>query len=220
MVGHMTLCCSGNRFSSSTATLFATKVLPVTESLTILRVSLLLLLPLPLIVCFLLLLPPNPFFLCPLKPSPPSFLSSLLTPPSPSSPRPLSLPQMGKNSMQKVICPKEDRSQLPEPAIEVAVLLDAAAACSTLQTLDLSGVTFTLDMADKVASIRETRPDLTITYGGTGGHTRVKQLTPPLEKLRNYAAEHSLNLEDLFRSFDTDHSGHLSREQFTLSLKV
>ena len=177
--------CSGNRFSSATASLFATKVLPVYETLRVLRVS---------------------------------------SRPSHSHPsHPPSLPpshQMGKNSMQKMIAPREDHGQLPEPAADVAGLLEAATACSSLSTLDLSGFTFTLDMADKVAGMRETRPDLTVIFGGTGGHVRVKPLAPPLEKLVRYTTEHALVLEDLFRSFDKEQTGQLSGDEFRTSLQV
>ena len=128
--------------------------------------------------------------------------------------------QMGKNSMQRIITPKEDHSQLPEPATEVEALLDAAAASPSLLTLDLSGFTFTLAMADKVAEMKETRPSLTIVYGGTGGYTRVKPLAPPLEKLIKYATESSLSLENLFRSFDKEQRGHLLEEDFRNSLQV
>lgn len=122
--------------------------------------------------------------------------------------------------MQRIIVPKEDRSQLPEPAIDVASLLEAAAASNSLLTLDLSGFTFTLEMADKVSELRETRPSLTILYSGTGGYSRVRPLTAPLEKLVQYGRENSLVLEDLFRSFDKEGTGHLSEELFRQSLQV
>ena len=122
--------------------------------------------------------------------------------------------------MQRVISPTGDYSQLPEPAVDVAALLSAAQACPSLTSLDLSGFTFTLDMADRVVEMRETRPDLTVVYGGTGGYSRTKPLTPPLEKLVVYAAENSLVLEDLFRSFDKDQSGQLTGEEFRNSLQV
>lgn len=122
--------------------------------------------------------------------------------------------------MQRIICPKEDHSQLPEPAVDVSALLDAAASSSSLTTLDLSGVTFTLDMAEKVAQMKETCPNLSVMYSGTGGYTRVRPLAPPLEKLVKYAAENQLVLEDLFRSFDKEETGHLPEEEFSNSLKV
>ena len=128
--------------------------------------------------------------------------------------------QMGKNSMQRVIAPREDRSQLPEPAVDVAALLEAAAASPSLATLDLSGFTFTLDMANKVTEMRETHPHLSIIYSGTGGYSRVKPLAPPLEKLVKYATENNLALEDLFRSFDKEQKGHLLQDEFRDSLKV
>lgn len=121
--------------------------------------------------------------------------------------------------MQRIIAPKEDHSQLPEPATDVAVLLDAAAA-SSLHTLDLSGFTFTLDMANKITQMKETNPSLSVIYAGTGGYSKVKPLPPPLEKLVKYAAENKLVLEDLFRSFDKEQTGHLPEEEFRNSLKV
>ena len=107
-----------------------------------------------------------------------------------------------------------------QPVGDVASLLAAAASSSSLTLLDLSGYTFTLDMADKVAEMKETRPDLTVVYGGTGGYSKSKPPTPPLEKLVKYAAEHSLVLEDLFRSFDKETTGQLTGEQFKASLQV
>ncbi|CAI8015273.1 Leucine-rich repeat-containing protein 74A [Geodia barretti] len=147
---------SANRFLQATASLFATKVLPVCETLKVLR--------------------------------------------------------MGKNSMQKVY------PESTQPVGDVASLLEAASS-SSLTLLDLSGYTFTLAMADKVIEMEEKRPDLTVIYGGTGGYSKTKPLTPPLEKLVKYAEEHSLVLEDLFRSFDKEETGQLSGEMFKSSLK-
>ena len=141
--------------------------------------------------------------------------SNYYLPPPPPPP-----PQIGKNSMQRIVVPSEDHSKLPEPAVDVEALLDAAAASSSLLTLDLSGFTFTLDMADKVSKMRETHPNLSVTYGGTGGYAKVKPLTPPLEKLVKYAAENKLVLGDLFRSFDKEQTGHLPEEEFRNALKV
>ena len=120
---------------------------------------------------------------------------------------------MGKNSMQKVY------PESTQPVGDVASLLEAASS-SSLTLLDLSGYTFTLAMADKVIEMEEKRPDLTVIYGGTGGYSKTKPLTPPLEKLVKYAEEHSLVLDDLFRSFDKEETGQLSGEMFKSSLKV
>lgn len=122
--------------------------------------------------------------------------------------------------MQRIIIPQEDHSQLPEPVVDVDTLLDAAVASSSLTTLDLSGFTFTLDMADKVAQMKETRPNLSVIYSGTGGYTKVKPLAHPLEKLAKYAADNQLILEDLFRSFEKEETGHLPEEEFRNSLQV
>lgn len=122
--------------------------------------------------------------------------------------------------MQRIITPKEDHSQLSDPLTDIGTLLDAAATCTTLTTLDLSGFTFTIDLADKVTEMRSSRPDLTIIYGGTGGNMKVKPLASPLEKLMKYSTKNNLILEDLFRSFDKEQCGVLSEEQFRQSLQV
>ena len=98
-------------------------------------------------------------------------------------------------------------------------LLEAAKA-SSLQCLDLSGVTITLRVADTVAAMKETHPQLTITHGGTGGYLRPKPQLKPVEKLVKYARDNNLVLLDLFRSFDKEQHNHLSEEEFRNALKV
>lgn len=124
--------------------------------------------------------------------------------------------QIGRNPMQRL---EKEAEIVLDPVTDIVALLEAAKG-SSLQTLDFSGVTFTLKMAAKVKEVIEENPSLAIIYGGTGGYLETKPRLPPLEKLVKYAASKKVVLIDLFKLFDQLGTGYLSEERFQEALKV
>jgi len=116
-------------------------------------------------------------------------------------------PQIGKNPIQ---------------ASGVLALLNAVKSSSNnvLQCLDLDGITITLDIAKQLKEMEESHAHLRVFHGGTGGYKEPKPMLEPVQKLAKYCKENSVQLMDLFRSFDKEQSKVLPEEEFRNALKV
>lgn len=104
----------------------------------------------------------------------------------------------------------------------LSAMLDAIKATSngTFQSLDLEGITITLDHQRTVQELKESVPHVKISHGGIGGFKQPKPLLPPMAKLVKYCKENKVELLDLFRLFDKEHQMVLSEEDFRKALKV
>lgn len=122
----------------------------------------------------------------------------------PSRPCPI---QIGKNSIQ-------------EEGVDAFLKTIRDSSNSTLQCLDLDGITITLQIAKTLKEMEKTHSHLSIPHGGTGGYKELKPRLQPLEKLVKYAKENNVQLIDLFRSFDKEQTRVLPEEEFRNALKV
>ena len=104
----------------------------------------------------------------------------------------------------------------------LTAFLDAIrpATSSTMQVLDFSGITVTLEIAKNVKEMSQTHPTLSVVHGGTGGFKVPKPQLEPVEKLVKYCKENSVQMMDLFRLFDKEQADILSEEGFRAALKV
>ena len=91
---------------------------------------------------------------------------------------------------------------------------------SALQCLSFERNTLTLQVEKLVVDVKDAHPNLEIIYAVTQGHQIPKPNPPALEKLKTFATDNKLELKDLFQSFDKEHCGLLSEEDFRNALKV
>ena len=91
---------------------------------------------------------------------------------------------------------------------------------SALSCLSFERTTLSLEAEKLVEETKAVHPNLEVIYAATEGHQIPKPTPPPLEKLKKYAVDNKIELKDLFQSFDKEHCGLLSEEDFRTALKV
>ena len=82
-------------------------------------------------------------------------------------------------------------------------------------------ITVNQEFVTILKEIVETRPDIKISHGGSGGaDDKTKERPPPMKILKNYIENNQMRLYDFFSMMDKDKSMSLSVEEFVNGLKV
>ncbi|XP_001628105.2 leucine-rich repeat-containing protein 74A [Nematostella vectensis] len=100
----------------------------------------------------------------------------------------------------------------------VECLLNVIKAHDKLKYLSLEDITVSPKVFDEIKELEKER-GVTIITGGIGGYKRPKEMPPGMRILLNFISENRLRLIDWFNQFDKDHSGGISREEFSKGLK-
>jgi hypothetical protein len=108
----------------------------------------------------------------------------------------------------------------PMQLMGVIALLDSLKnGTSSVKTLELDGITVSIEIAKIIKDMEGDISGLVVRHGGIGGYREPKPIPTPLQKLNKYSKENNVKLNDLFLVFDKAKNGYLKEEEFRASLK-
>lgn len=110
-------------------------------------------------------------------------------------------------------------------ALAIAVMksyrLDKEFVIKNLDSFHIQDITVNNDFIELCKEVQQTRPNIKVRHGGTGGAAfKPKSRPSPMKILKNWIESNQMRLLDLFNTLDKDKSMNITVKEFADGLKV